>query len=280
MAVGICVAVAVGIGVAVAAGIAVAVNVAVAVLVGVGMGVAVFGIAVGVSVGLTVADGVTVAVVIVVDTAVGVLVINADDWAWAVDTALASVGDAAGFIVNAGVLTRAGVEVATVVGVAVGVAVRVGVWDGVKVGEGAGVAVSVGKGTGVAVCVIAVDTGAVFADNAAVDVGSVVSCAAPLGCGETSGRGVATPVAGAVVGVGGCKSRTSIGAGGVAVFGGTNTTVAVAVVIVGRAMGRLAGGVVLHAASAIQAQRITAASKLQFSAPLPIEFSNGRPVTA
>ena len=263
-------AVAVGIGVAVAAGIAVAVSVAVAVLMGVGMGVPVCGIGVGVSVGLKFADDVTVAVAIVVDTAVGVLVINADDWAWAVDNALASVGDAAGFIVNADVLTRAGVEVATVVGVAVCVAVRVGVWDGVKVG----------KGTGVAVCVIAVDTGAVFADNAAVDVGSVVSCAAPLGCGETSGRGVATPVAGAVVGVGGCKSRTSIGAGGVAVFGGTNTTVAVAVVIVGRAMGRLAGGVVLHAASAIQAQRITAASKLQFSAPLPIEFSNGRPVTA
>ena len=266
MAVGICVAVAVGIGVAV--------------LMGVEIGVAVCGIGVGVSVGLKFADGVTVAIAIGEDSAVGVLVADAGDWVCGVEASATSVSDTVGFAVNAGVLTRTGVEVETAVCVAVGVAVRVGVWDGVKVGEGAGVAVSVGKGTGVAVCVIAVDTGAVFADNAAVDVGSVVSCAAPLGCGETSGRGVATPVAGAVVGVGGCKSRTSIGAGGVAVFGGTNTTVAVAVVIVGRAMGRLAGGVVLHAASAIQAQRITAASRLQFSAPLPIEFSNGRPVTA
>lgn len=127
---------------------------------------------------------------------------------------------------------------------------------------------SVVKGAGVDVCVIAVDTAEVVVDNAAVNVGRAVSCGAPLGCGETSGRGVAAPAASGVVGVGGCKSRMSIGAGGVAVFGGMRATVAVAACaseiagVVGRAMGRLAGGVVLHAANPIQAKRITAVTRL------------------
>lgn len=172
-----------------------------------------------------------------------------------------------------------GVEVAIVGGVAVGVAVRVGVWDGVKVSGCAGVSVKVGKGMGVVVCVIAGDASEVVSDNAAVDVGSAVSCAAPIGCGAFSGIGVATPVAGALVGVGGCKSRMSIGAGGVAVFGGTRTTVSVAGAV-GRATVWLAGGAALHAAKAIHAKRITAASRLQFSSPLSIELSNGRPIKA
>ncbi|MDE2688323.1 MAG: hypothetical protein OXI16_12620 [Chloroflexota bacterium] len=102
-------------------------NVAVAVLVGVGMGVAVCSIAVGVDVGFMVADGVTVAFAIGVDNPVGVLVIDATDWAWAVDAVGTSVGNIARFAFNAGVLVRAGMEVATIVGVMAGVAVRVGV---------------------------------------------------------------------------------------------------------------------------------------------------------
>ena len=183
---------------AVAVGTAVAVNVAVAVLVGVGIGVEVCGIAVGIVVGFMVADDKTVAVSIGVDTAVGILVIEAADWTCAVDGTAASVGEATGITVNASVLKRAGVEVATIGGVAAGVAVRVGVWDGVDIGEGVGVTARVGRGTGVDVCVTAVDAGEVVADKAA----------------------------GAAVGVGGCKSRTSIGAGGVAVFGVMRTTVA------------------------------------------------------
>ena len=255
------VGVAVGTGVAVAVGIAVAVNVAVAVLVGLGMGVAVCGIVVGIGVGLMVVDDGTVAVEIMVDTAVGVLVIDAADWAWAVATAATLVGDTAGLTVNTGVLTRAGVGVATIAGVAVGVAVRVGVWDGVNVGEGAGVAATVVKWTAVDVRVIAVDTGDDAVDNAAVNVGCAISCVAPSDCGEASDGSIATFAGGAVVGVGGCKSRMSIGAGGVAVFGGMGTTVAVAGGS-GRAMGWLVCGVVLHAANAIQVKRITAASRL------------------
>ena len=120
---------------------------------------------------------------------------------------------------------------------------------------------SVVKRTGVDVYARAVDTGVMVVDNAAVNVGSAVSCVAPLGCDETSGRGVATPAAGGVVGVGGCKSRRSIGAGGVAVLGGMRMTVAVADAAC-EAMGWLAGGVVLHAARATQVKRITAASRL------------------
>ncbi|MCY3543562.1 MAG: hypothetical protein OXH22_05925 [Chloroflexi bacterium] len=60
----------------------------------------------------------------------------------------------------------------------------------------------------------------------------------------------------------------SIGAGGVAVFGGTRTTVAVAACpseiagVVGRAMGWFAGGVALHAANPIQEKRITAVTRM------------------
>ncbi|MDE2688324.1 MAG: hypothetical protein OXI16_12625 [Chloroflexota bacterium] len=60
----------------------------------------------------------------------------------------------------------------------------------------------------------------------------------------------------------------SIGAGGVTVFGGIRTTVAVSACaseiagVVGRAMGWFAGGVVLHAANPVQEKRITAVTRM------------------